>query len=124
MSVKKEKYYIAVSPNITASSRTVYRQARYGVKVVLNGIECFLSGFLSELSADNLSCYYSSGECVTEARTGFAIPLSAVMYKPEKVKTGLAFMPDVKVYPLITAKQMKQLQDLHVQISLARKGEG
>lgn len=119
MSVKKEKYYIAVSPNPKAESPFCYRQARYGVKVVLNGIECFLSGFLSELSADNLSCYYSSGECVTEARTGVAIPLYQVMYKPERVKTGLVFMPDVKGYPLITAKQMKQLKNI-----LEGKGEG
>ena len=119
MSVKKVKYYISVSPNRQADSPFCYRQACYGVKVVLNGIECFLSGFLSELSADELPYYYSSGECVTEARTGVAIPLYKVMYKPERVKTGLVFMPDVKVYPLITAKQMKQLKNI-----LAGKGEG
>lgn len=119
MSVKKVRYYIAVSPNKKAKSPFCYKQASYGVKVVLNGIECYLSGFLSELSADALKSYYSSGECVTEARTGVAIPLCQVMYKPERIKRGLVFMPDVNVYPLIIAKQMKQLQNI-----LERKGEG
>lgn len=120
MRVKKEKYYIAVSPNKTASSRTMYRQARYGVKVVLFGIEYYATGFTLEDIIKNPH----SGFIVTEARTGFGVTVKTAMHLPEIMKECIAKYPDVKVYPLITAKQMKQLQDLHVQISLARKGEG
>ena len=120
MSVKKEKYYIAVSPNMTASSRTVYRQARYGVKVVLMGIEYFATGFTLEDIIKNPD----SGFIVTEAHTGYGITVKNAMHLPEIMKECISKYPDVKVYPLITAKQMKQLRDLHVQISLTRKGEG
>lgn len=120
MSVKKEKYYIAVSPNMTASSRTVYRQVRYGVKVVLMGIEYFATGFTLEDIIKNPR----AGFTVTEARTGLSTTVNHAMHLPEIIKESIAKYPDVKVYPLITAKQMKRLQDLHVEISLAGKGEG
>lgn len=115
MSVKKEKYYIAASPNKTASSPFFYRQARYGIKVELFGIEYYATGF----TLDDIIKNPHSGFILTEARTGYGITVKSAMLLPDIIKEVMAKKPDVKTYPLITAKQIKQLQNI-----LARKGEG
>ena len=115
MSVKKEKYYIAASPNMTSNSPFVYRQARYGVKVVLFGIEYYATGF----TLDDIIKNPHSSFILTEARTGYGITVKTVMLFPLIVKGEIAKLPDVKIYPLITAKQIKQLHNI-----LEGKGEG
>lgn len=115
MDVKKEKYYIAASPNKTASSPFVYRQARYGVKVELFGIKYYATGFTLEEIIKNPH----SGFILTEARTGYGITVKTAMLLPQIIKEVMAKKPDVKTYPLMTARQMKQLQNI-----LEGKGEG